>query len=63
MEAPNVMNVLTDTTKDIRYEVIAYRALTEEELYMAVRVALGQMKRKPKKNSTCQIVTVIGARD
>jgi hypothetical protein len=63
MESPNVVTVLTDTSKNIRYEVVAYRTLEQDELIMTVRAALSGMKRKPKKNTTCQLVTVIGARD
>jgi hypothetical protein len=63
MEAPNVSNVLTDPTKNIRYEVMAYRALSEQELLQAVRVAVSMMKKKPKKNTTYRFVTIIGLRD
>ena len=63
MESPNVLNVLSDPTKNIRYEVMAYRSLTEQELLFAVRTAISMMKKKPKKNSTYRFVSIIGLRD
>ena len=63
MESPNFKTVLTDTSKNIRYEVFAYRALDRDELLFYVRNFLSMQKRKPKKNTTVQILTVIGARD
>ncbi len=63
MDMPTVQNVLTDSEKNIRYEVYAYRALTEEELIFAVRSFLGSTKRKPKQGSCVEIHTVIGLRD
>lgn len=63
MEGPNVRNVLTDERRGVRYEVLAYRALTEDELIMSVRFALSQMRRKPKRGQTVTVVSVIGARD
>ena len=63
MEAPNVLNVLTDPQKNIRYEVMAYRALSEQELLQAVRIAVSMMKKKPKKNTKYTFITVIGHND
>lgn len=63
MEGPNVLSVLTDQTRNVRYEVQAYRALTEQELVFAVRYYLSHCKRKPKKGSVVRIVSIIGAND
>ncbi len=63
MELPNIKNVLRDNSKNIRYEVFAYRALTKEELVLAVRQFNSSSKKKPKKNSCVQITTLIGLRD
>jgi hypothetical protein len=61
MESPNVLSVLVDRKKNIRYEMVAYRVLAGNELVVAVRTAISMMKRKPKKNSTYRFITVFGA--
>jgi len=63
MQRPNVLNVLTDPNKNIRYEVLAYRTLREDELVMAVRQVLSQGKNAPKRDSTITIETLIGLLD
>lgn len=63
METPNILNVLNDPNKNIRYEVVAYRTLSSDELVSAVRVALSMMKKKPKRNSTYRFFSVIGHGD
>lgn len=63
MQRPNVLNVLTDPKKNIRYEVLAYRTLREDELVMAVRQVLSQSKKAPKRDSTVTIETLIGLLD
>lgn len=60
MEMPNVVTEAIDETKNVRYEVVAYRKLTPNELVFAIRHALARMKRKPKKNSVCRLVAIIG---
>jgi hypothetical protein len=60
MESPNVLNVLVDEARKIRYEVVAYRTLSQAELVQAVRVGLSMTKRKPKKNSTIRFITMLG---
>jgi hypothetical protein len=60
MEAPNVKSVLLDRGRNVRYEVFAYRVLTEEELVMTIRLFLSSQKRKPKRNSQVEIHTIIG---
>jgi hypothetical protein len=61
MQMPNVRNVLRDPTKQINYEVMAYRALSEQELLMAVRVYLSNTKKskRPKPGQTVTIYSVI----
>lgn len=64
-DLPAVKNVLVDEENDVRYEVLAYRALSEEELLFAVRYSLasGRPKRKPKCGSVVRLVTLIGHGD
>jgi hypothetical protein len=50
METPSVVNVAIDQQKNIRYEVIAYRQLSQAETVQAVRMAVAMMKKKPRKN-------------
>ena len=59
MELPKVSNVLIDATKNIRYEVLAYRTLSRDERTLAVRVFLSGIKKKPKRNSNVTIVSTI----
>ena len=47
MELPNVVSVIVDPTKKVRYEVIAYRSLNEQELAQTVRTYLSMAKKKP----------------
>lgn len=60
MDMPHVCNVLHDQSKNIRYELMAYRKLSDAELVGYVRYYLAHAKRKPKKNSCVRIVTIIG---
>lgn len=63
MEMPSVSRVLIDTRSNVRYEVLSYRPLSEDELIGAVRMKRAMMKKKPRPNSVCQIVTMIGLID
>lgn len=63
MELPTVRNVLHDTAKNIRYELMAYRELSRAELVQNVRIYLANAKKKPKKNSRVRIITIIGFND
>ncbi len=64
MELPQVENILDDQDRNIRYVVRAYRKLSEQELVLAVRAFLSMQRgRRPKRNTTYEIITVIGARD
>lgn len=61
MEMPKVRNVLNDERAGVRYEVLAYRRLTEGELLTAVRFFLSQRKAKrPKRGTVVTIVSIIG---
>jgi hypothetical protein len=60
MDVPEVCNVLHDRSKNIRYELMAYRQLSQAELAQYVRHYLANTKKKPKKNSCVRIVTIIG---
>ena len=40
MQMPHVLNVLEDGSRKIRYEVMAYRSLSREELIVAVRTGI-----------------------
>lgn len=63
MGTPNVVNVAIDQQKNIRYEVIAYRQLSQPETVQAVRMAVAMMNKKPKKNMVYRFVTIIGHND
>jgi hypothetical protein len=63
MTIPTVSNLAFDKEKNIEYDVVAFRKLTEAELIQAVRTGISLMKKKPKKNSRYKFITVIGHRD
>lgn len=63
MNMPNVVNVGIDEKMNIRYEVVAYRQLSAQEIKQAVILARSMMKKKPKRNSVCRFVTLIGSND
>jgi hypothetical protein len=62
IEFPGVKNTLIDEKNDVRYEVLAYRRLSEEELVLAVRMFLTSRRRnrRIKRGTLVQIVSVIG---
>ena len=60
MEMPTVRTVLIDSGKNVRYEVVAYRELSQGETVMVVRNYLANAKKKPKKDSSVVIHTIIG---
>ncbi|MFA5239084.1 MAG: hypothetical protein WC476_05160 [Phycisphaerae bacterium] len=61
MQSPNVKHLLIDDKNGVRYEVLAYRKLSHEEVIMAVRHYKSRRKpKKPKKGTIITIVTVIG---
>ena len=62
MKMPDVSNVATDSTRNITFNVMAYRALSKSELTAAVRYFRStKAGRKLKSNSTYTIVTTFGA--
>jgi hypothetical protein len=60
IDPPNVMNVYTDTGRNVRYEVFAYRALTADELRIAVACYLSERRGPPRKGFVVKILTIIG---
>jgi len=64
MESPTIKTTATDRDRNIRYEVLAYRTLTEAEMIMTIRMLWGQKKgKRPKPNSTITVMSIIGAQD
>jgi len=64
MQFPNVSNLAKDEERNITFNVMAYRKLTESELVMAIRVFRSTKQgRKLKKNTTYTIISVIGCND
>jgi hypothetical protein len=64
MLGPNVRNVMLDKGRGVRYEILAYRKLTQEEMLEAVVSLWRQLRKKrlklPKKGQTIIIETIIG---
>jgi hypothetical protein len=61
MEMPGVENLAVDEQKGVRYRVMAYRRLGEDEVVMCIRMYLGQKRRKkPKRGDEITIVTILG---
>ena len=46
MLAPNIKNVILDEDRELRFEILAYRKLTKQEMISSVRSFLAQNKRK-----------------
>lgn len=63
MERPRIEHEIRDPERNITYIVVAYRTLTQQEVVFAVRAFLTRTRRKPKKNSRIEILTVFGATD
>ena len=64
MESPKVKTVLRDSKNGVRYEVMAYRQLTRQELLGAVRYFNSQRKGgKHKRGTIITIMTIIGFDD
>jgi hypothetical protein len=62
MEMPNVRHTARDEARNLTFHVMAYRALTREEVAGAVRYWFTQLrKKKAPKNQTITILTVFGA--
>lgn len=64
MQMPDVSNVAKDDLRNITFNVLAYRKLSEPELLRAIHYFRSTKQgRKLKKNTTYTIVSTIGARD
>jgi hypothetical protein len=66
MLPPNIWSTIRDEDRNVTYRVLAYRSLSREELVLQVRqyhAQLARRRRKPPRNQTVQIHTIIGATD
>jgi hypothetical protein len=64
MNPPNVSNIARDADRNITFNVLAYRTLSQQELLMAIRYFRSTKQgRKLKANTTYTIVSVIGCND
>ena len=61
MNQPNIKHVVRDETKNITYKLWAYRQLNGREVRFHTLHCISMMKKKPKRNSTYDLITVIGA--
>jgi hypothetical protein len=59
MEAPNVPFTIRDPRNNITWVIWAYRELDREEAMQMLAVHLRSSKKRPKKNSRYDILTVI----
>ena len=57
MELPKVVNVATDPKRNIRFEIIAYKKLSEQE--MLVIIEIYRKSHKLKNNSIYVINTTV----
>ena len=57
MKSPNIENIIVDEAHDVTYVVMAYRVLTDGEVYSAIRVALLLRGKRPQKGETLVIST------
>lgn len=60
MNAPNVKHVVRDEGKNITYKLWAYRKLNAREVRFHTLHFVSRMKKKPKPNTTYDLITVIG---
>lgn len=65
MELPDKRTELIDEGTNVTYIIVAYRHVSKDEAIAVIRHALSGMKKskRPKANSTCELVTTIGLRD
>lgn len=61
MEGPHIPHPIRDAERNVTYVVMAYRELTRTEVVQMVRMHQARTKKKPAKNSTVTILTVLGA--
>ncbi len=59
MKMPNIKTVLEKPVNGVKFEVLAYRKLTDREMLQAVAHFFRSAKKKPKPGSTITIVSVI----
>ena len=59
METPNVPFTVRDPRNNITWAIWAYRPLEKEEAMQVLAVHLRSRRKRPKKNSTYDILTVI----
>lgn len=60
MNAPGIKHVVRDESKNITYKLWAYRQLSAREVRFHTLHCISMMKKTPKRNSTYDLVTVIG---
>ncbi|GAB5404342.1 MAG: hypothetical protein Aurels2KO_25730 [Aureliella sp.] len=60
MEQPCVSNLARDESRNVTFDVLAYRKLSRAELLQAVRFFESSQKKKLKKDSHYTITTLIG---
>ena len=64
MRLPEVNTVLRDRPRNVTYVVKAYRTLSRAEAVRVLRAFLARPGvKRPGPNSTCDIITTIGARN
>jgi len=59
MKSPDIVTTLKDQERGITYHVVAFRALSRQELLTAVRYYLSTVKKNPKRGTVIRIITVI----
>lgn len=59
MSMPHVDKFAFDRTRRVKYNVKAYRKLSNREILLMIRMYLARERRRPKRNSTVMLVTVI----
>lgn len=61
MLLPNVPNEFEDRPNGIKFVVMAYRKLSDQEVLQAVR-HYGRTQAKPRRGSVVKIISTIGSR-
>lgn len=63
MKGPDVVNVMLDKKRNVRYEILAYRRLTQEEMLDCVASYLRANKGKPPEKGQKIIITTLFGHD
>jgi hypothetical protein len=64
MNMPDVSNIAKDPARNITFNVMAYRTLTQPEVMMSIRYFRStKAGKKLKNNTTYTIVSIIGYND